>query len=213
MRNGLGSVHKHGNALPVGIAYHLLYGIHRTQHIGYMGYADNLRTFGKQLFVLVQQKFASVIHRDNFNGNPSFGSQQLPGNDVAVMFHDGENHLIPLLHKLLTEAGHKQIDTFRRAAGKDDFIRTAGMDELPYRLARCFVQLRSLLRKEMHTAMHIGIDRIVLIRNGIHHLTGFLRSRTVIKVNQRLTIYLTGKYRKISSYLLKVHIFQIMNYE
>ena len=26
-----------------GWAVHLLYGIHRTQHIGYMGYADNLR--------------------------------------------------------------------------------------------------------------------------------------------------------------------------
>ena len=69
-------------------------------------------------------------------------------------------------------------------------------------------QLRGgLLRKKMHTAMHIGIDRIVLVRNGIYHLTGFLCGRTVIKINQRLTIYFTRKYREISSYLLKVHIF------
>ena len=207
MRNGLGTVYKHRNALFVGIAYHLPDRVHRTQHIGYMRHADNLCTLGKQLFVLIQQKLASVIHRNDFNGNPPLGSQQLPGNDIAVMLHNGENHLIPLLHKLFTEAGHKQIDTFRRTAGKDDFIRTAGIDKLPHRLTRRLVQLRSLLRKEMHTTMHIGVDRIVLVRNGVHHLTGLLRSRTVIKVNQRLTIYLTGKYRKISSYLLKVHIF------
>ena len=41
-----------------------------------------------------------------------------------------KNHPIPL-HKLLTETGHKQVDTFRRAAGKD-FISFVlpGMDEL-----------------------------------------------------------------------------------
>ena len=139
-----------------------------------MRHADNLCTLGKQLFVLVQQKFSSVIHRNNFNGNPPLGCQQLPGNDITVMLHNGENHLIALLHKLFAEAGHKQIDALRCTAGKDDFIRTAGIDELPHRLTRRFVQLRSLLRKKMHTTMHIGVDRIVLIRNGIHHLTGLL---------------------------------------
>ena len=207
VRNGLGTVYKYGNALPVGIAYHFPDRIHRTQHIGDMGHADNLCTFGKQLLVFILQKLPLVIHRNDLNGDAFFSSQQLPGNDIAVMLHDGKNHLIPLLHKFIAETGYKQVDTFRRTAGKDYFIRAAGIDKLPHRLTRCLVQLRSLLRKKMHTAMHIGIDRIVLVRNGIYHLTGFLCGRTVIKVNQRLTIYFTRKYREISSYLLKVHIF------
>ena len=116
-----------------------------------------------------------------------------------MVFHHRKNHLIPLLHKFLTKAGDKQVDTLRRTTGEDNLIRTVGIDETSHRLTRGLVQLCSLLRQEVHSAMHIGIHRIIFVRNGIYYLARFLRSRAVVQIDQRLAIYLTGKDREISS--------------
>ena len=211
VRNGLGTVYKYWYSLFVGKLNHLLYRIYCTQHIGDMGYADNLRTFRKQSLIFVYQKFAPVVHRNNLNGNTSFGSQQLPGNDITVMFHNGEDHFVTFLHKLFTKTGYKQIDTLRRSTGEDNFVRTGGIDKLPHCFTGSFMQFRSLLRKKMYTTMHVGVDRIIFICNGIYYTTGFLGSGPIIQINQRLAIYLTGKYREISSYLLKIiHILYIL---
>ena len=115
-----------------------------------------------------------------------------------MVFHHRKNHLIPLLHEFLTEAGDKQVDTLRRTTGEDNLIRTVGIDETSHRLTRGLVQLCSLLRQEVHSAMHIGIHRIIFVRNGIHYLPRFLRSGTVVQVDQWFAIYLTGKDGEIS---------------
>ena len=44
-----------------------------------------------QLLVFILQKLPLVIHRNDLNGDAFFSSQQLPGNDIAVMLHDGKN--------------------------------------------------------------------------------------------------------------------------
>lgn len=87
-----------------------------------MRYTDNLGTLGEQLPVFIQQEFALVIHRNHLDGNSTLSSKQLPGNNVTMVFHHRKNHLITLLHKFLTKAGDKQVDTFRRTTGEDNLI-------------------------------------------------------------------------------------------
>lgn len=169
-----------------------------------MRHTDNPGTLGEQLPVFIQQEFALVIHRNHLDGNSTLSGKQLPGNNVAMVFHHRKNHLIPLLHEFLTEAGDKQVDTLRRTTGEDNLIRAASIDETSHRLTRGLVQLCSLLRQEVHSAMHIGIHRIIFVRNGIHYLARFLRSGTVVKVNQRLAIYGAGKDGEINSHFLNI---------
>ena len=124
-----------------------------------------------------------------------------------MMFHHGKNHFIPLFHKFVAKAGNKQVDAFRRSAGEDNFVRATGVNKLTHRFTGGLMQFRSLLRKIMHAAMHIGINGIIFIHQRINYQTGFLRRRTVIEINQRFTVNRTAQYRKILTYLLNIHVY------
>ena len=130
-----------------------------------------------------------------------------------MVFHHGKNHFVSFLHELFAETGHKQVDAFRRPPRKHDLIRAAGIDEAPHRLARSLMQFRSLLREKVHSTMHVRIHQIVLVRNGIHHATGLLRSRPVIEIDQRFAIDLAGEDGEIGSYLLNIHFLLQIKYE
>ena len=102
------------------------------------------------------------------------------------------------------EGGGEEVDAFRGAAGEDDFVRTAGVDELAHCFAGGFMQFGGLLGKEMHAAMHVGIDGVVLVGDGVYHATGLLGSGAVIEIDQRLAIDFTGKDGEVGSYVLDV---------
>ncbi len=119
----------------MGKSNHLLDGIDRTQHIGNMRHTDNLRTFGEQLLYSSNKSSPLSFIGITLMVIPRLAASSCQGNDVAMVFHHRKNHLIPLLHKFLTKAGDKQIDTLRRSTGKDNLIRAAGIDETSHRLA------------------------------------------------------------------------------
>ena len=131
------------------------------------------------------------------------------------MLHHRNNHFIPFFHKLVAEAGNKQVDTFCCSACEDNFIRATCINKLTYRFTGSFMQFRSLLGKIMYTAMHIGIDGIIFIHQRINYQTGFLRRRTVVEINQRFTVNRTAQYRKILTYLLNIHVsyFLVVTYK
>ena len=199
----------------MGGSNHFLYRIYCAQHIRYLNNADNLCTFGEKLLVFIQQQFPFIVHRNHFDCNSFAGGQQLPGNDVAVMFHYRNNHFITFLHKLISKAGNKQINAFRRPPRKDNLIRSGGIDKPAYRLTGGLMQFCCLLGEIMYPAMHIGIDGIIFIYNRINHQTGLLSRCTVIEINQRLTVYRTAQYRKIFTYLLNIHVhyFLVVTYK
>ena len=180
MRNGLRSIHYERYSMRMGGSNHFLYRIYCAQHIRYLNNADNLCTFGEKLLVFIQQQFPFIIHRNHFDCNSFAGGQQLPGNDVAVMFHYRNNHFITFLHKLISKAGNKQINAFRRPPRKDNLIRSGGIDKPAYRLTGGLMQFCCLLGEIMYPAMHIGIDGIIFIYNRINHQTGLLSRCTVI---------------------------------
>ena len=110
--------------------------------------------------------------------------------NIAVMLHDRNNHFIAFLHLTVGKRRSQQVDTLRRAPCKHDFIATACIDKTTYSFTRSFMQLGSLLRQEMHTTMHIGIDRIIFIGYGFNHLARFLSGSPIIQINKRLSIHL-----------------------
>ena len=62
----------------------------------------------------------------------------------------------------------------------------------------------------MYTAMHIGIHGIILVYQRIDYQARFLRRRTVVEINQRFTVNRTVQYRKILTYLLNIHVYQLL---
>ena len=55
--------------------------------------------------------------------------EQLPRNQIAVMLHLGEQYDVARFDVLVAPGGRHQVDALGGAAGENDFIRAARVDE------------------------------------------------------------------------------------
>ncbi len=84
-------------------------------------------------------------------------AQQLPGHDVGVMLHDGEEHLIAGLQEGRTPAVGDEVDGLGGVPHEDDLARIGGTEEAPHLLARLLIELGRARREAVDAAMHIGV--------------------------------------------------------
>ena len=200
--DALRAVHQHGDAVGVGGADHLSDGIDRAQHVADVGDADQFGLRGEQFLVFIQQEVAFIVHGDDAEHDAALQGLELPGDDVAVVLHRGDDDLVACLHLRLTEGGCQQVDALRGAAGEDDFVCRAGVDELAHGLAAGLVQLRGLLGEEVHAAVHVGVGVVVFVGDGLHHLAGLLGGGAVVQVDQGLAVDGAAQDGEIGAYLL-----------
>ena len=180
----LGSVDENGNAVLMGYAYDVADRIDRTQDVADVRDANDFRPLAEELFVLVHTEPTVVGDRHHTQADALSCLKKLPRDDVAVVLHLAEDDLVALLHKSLSEAGCHEVDALGSAAREDNLTGAAGIQETAYRFARCLVQICCLLRKEMHAAMHVGIDVVVFLRHRLHDLSRLLRRRCIIEIDK-----------------------------
>src|SRR5262249_2609389 len=92
----------------------------------------------------------------------TFG-QQLPRDDVAVMFHLREQNLVPALDILGAPRLRDEIDALGRAAGEDDLVRAGGVDELRPARARRLAGRGGAIAQLMNAAMHVRVIVLVIM--------------------------------------------------
>ena len=118
----LGAVNHHGNAVLMGDAYDFLHRIDRSKYVADVRHADNLRPFGKQLLVFVEHKFAPVGHWNDAYGDAFLGRLELPRHNVGVVFHDGDDYFVALLHERIAERGSHEVKALGGSAREDDLV-------------------------------------------------------------------------------------------
>ena len=112
------SVNHHGNAMLMGDAYDFVHRIDRSEYVADVRHADNLRPPGKQLLVFVEHKFAPVGHRNDAYGDAFLGRLKLPRHNVGVVFHDGDDYFVALLHERIAERGGHEVKALGGSARK-----------------------------------------------------------------------------------------------
>ena len=68
-----------------------------------MGHAYEPGVFVEEPFVLVEQETSVVTHRDDADDNAPTFAEQLPGDDVTVVFHRGDDDFVAFRHAGLSE--------------------------------------------------------------------------------------------------------------
>ena len=202
--DALRAVHQHGDAVGMGSGNHLLDGVDGAQHVADVGDADELGLWGEEPFVFIQQQLAAVVHGDDAKHDAALGGLQLPGDDVAVVLHGGDDDLVARLHLRLAEGGRQEVDALRGASGEDDFAGRAGVDKPAHGLAAGFVQLCGLLGEEMHATVYVGVGVVVFVGDGFDHRAGFLRGGAVVQVDQRLAVDGAAEDGEVGAYLVDV---------
>ena len=124
--------------------------------------------------------------------------QQLPGDNIAVVLHLGEQNLIAGLQVRGRPGLGHEVDAFGCAAREDDFVRRSSMDELSGALP-CGLEGRSRAVAELvDTAMHVRIVVLVVMAQSIQHAEGLLTRSRIVQIDQGMSVDFLIENRKVS---------------
>ena len=136
-------------------------------------------------------------------------NQQLPGNDVAVMLHFGEQDFVASFDVLGSPRMRDEVNSFGRATGKNDFSRTAGIDEPSRAIARGFEGGSGAIAQLMDAAMNIGVIFLVVATESIKNDSRFLGRGGVIKIDQRLAVDFLIEDGKVAPNFIEIDLLRL----
>ena len=165
---------------------------------------DQLGLRRQQLRQLVQLQLAAIVDRQHAQLGALLLAQHLPGHDVGVMLHRGDQDFIAGADVLAAIALRDQVDGLGRAAHKDDLALVGGIQKALHRAPRRFVLLGRVLGEIVHAAMNVGVVALVVMRDGVDHRPRLLRGRGVVEVHQRMPVHLLLQNGKIAANRLDI---------
>src|SRR6266481_7685861 len=133
----------------------------------------------------VEQHLAAVADWRNPQPCALLFAQDLPGHDVGVMLHGGDEHFVAGMNISAAVGLRHEVDTFGGAADKDDLARIGGVEETLHRRPRRFVLFRRMFGKKMHATMDVGVVALVVLTDRINDHLGLLGRGCIVQVNQR----------------------------
>ena len=131
VRGGLGAVDQHVSAAGVGDLGDAPDRVDRAEHVGDVGDGHQLGPRPDEAFELVEQQLAGVVDgRDPETGAPLL-ADHLPGDDVGVVLHRRDEHLVARAEMGPAVGLGHQVDGLGGAAGEDDLLGVGGVEEAP----------------------------------------------------------------------------------
>lgn len=166
--DGLCAVDKHGDAVAVGLGYHLGNGVDRAEDVGDVAHGDKARALVEERAVCLHVEDTTGIHRDDTQGDTLVAPEKLPRDDVGVVLHDGEYNLIAILKEIAVGGSH-EVDGLGGATGEDDLLDGGGVDHAAHALAGDLLQVGGLLRQGMDAPVDVGLVLKIHAVDGIDH--------------------------------------------
>ncbi len=154
----------------MGLADDLLHRIDGAQGIGYMHHRHQSGTFIEQLPEFIHDEIAIIVNGDYAQLRPGLFTQQLPGHDIGMVFHLGDDDLVTVTDVGTTITLCHQVDGIRRPAGEDDLLNGRCIDKCSNLISRLFICRGGLFTQCMHAAMDIGIVFTVITLQGFDNL-------------------------------------------
>src|SRR5882762_661335 len=142
---------------------HLLSRIYRSQDIRHVGKGNQFWLLLQKLFIDVQAQQAIITHGDKLQVSTSALGQQLPGDEIAMVLHLGQNNQITSMNILCPPAiGHK-IDALGGVACENDLLALACIDETSY-LHTCLIhRYCRLFTYLIDSTMNVGIISLIVV--------------------------------------------------
>ena len=169
-----------------------------------MVHGHDLRAAGQQTIEQIHPKLALVCDRQHLQLRAFFLAQQLPGDDVRVVLHLRDQHLIALADMRAAIRLRHEVDRFGRAAHEHDLARARGIQEALRFLAGQLVGLRGALAQQVDAAMDVRVVLGVAPHHRIDHRLRLLGRRGVVEVHQRFSMNLLTEDGEIAARLLYV---------
>ena len=197
MRYCLSPIDKHCDVLAMGQLDNSPDRIDAPERVGHMGHCHQPSFRSQQSFVLVKQKLAGIVDRSNPQDRTFFFTKHLPGDNIGVMLHGRDDHLVARPDVLASVRVSYQVDGFRSAADKNDLPIFSGVDESPDLGSRVLIFFGGSFTQEMNAAMNVGVLCGVVTHGGVEHDLRLLTGGRVVEVNERFTMNFLFQSREI----------------
>ena len=148
----------------------------------------------RKVFEIYLARWSDVDHD---NKRASLLRRLLPGNNIGVVFHAGEQDLITRFQPALGQPVRHQIDPLGRPAHKDNIARRRRADKTRHLLPGAIIGIGRDLAQIMHTAVDIPVLLAVIAVNGLEDLARFLRGGRIVEVNQGASVDRRSEDRKV----------------
>src|SRR5581483_7617354 len=128
--------------------------VDRAKRIGNVSDSDDLCARANQFLELVQQQLALIVDRDDAQLRALLLAQNLPGNDVRVVLHRADEHLVACTDVCASVGLSYEIDSLGCSTDENQFFHSRSIDELPRRFPCRFMLSGCVLRKKVNAAMN-----------------------------------------------------------
>ena len=139
----------------------------RAERVRDVRQRHELRARREQGCERVEVHFAGLGDRDDLQRGARLLAEHLPGHDVRVVLEPRDQDLVARAEARPAVALRDEVDGLGRAAHEDDLPRRARVDEAAHLLARALEQVGRLLAQRVHATMHVGVRRLVVMRDGV----------------------------------------------
>ena len=200
MRDRLRAVHQHRDASGVGQVDHELDRVDGPERVGQVDKRHQLHPpAAEQPLVLVQDQFAGVGEGHDFQRRAGALAQQLPGHDVGVVLHAGDDDLVAGLDRAAAETARHQVDAFGGAAGENDFLDAGRVQKGAHLFPRALVGGGGSLRQQVNAPVDVGVIAGVTPADGVDDRFRFLHRGGVVQIDQGLAVNPLMQDRKIGA--------------
>jgi hypothetical protein len=183
MRCALCRIHENGCAAGSGTLDQFRDIVDTSQHVGNLGHRHHPGVFRKCCVHLFLGDCAVrlTLQKDQLCSGGT--GNHLPRQDVAVMFHDGNQDLIPGFQICHAVAVCHQVHTLCCVPGEDDLFRTGSMDEPLYSSPGSLIAFGRLHAQRIQPTQYIGVVFLIELLHCIQNALGFLRSCRIIEID------------------------------
>ena len=113
-----------------------------------------------------------------------------------MMLEDADQHLVAGFEERRPPALSHEVDRLGGVAHEDDLARIGGIEKTPHLFAGFFEQLGRAGAQTVHSAVHIGVVRAVVVGDAIDHRARLLGAGARVEKHQ---IGIVSKNRKLTS--------------
>ena len=186
MGDGLSGIDEAGDTVSVSYVDDLAHRIDGAEDVGEGGDSHHPRAWGEETLVRLHVELSLIADRDH----TELGTLELPGDDIGVVLHRGDDHLVTRLHKGSAVGVRHGIDAVGGASGEDHLGSLSGVDEAGSSLPCRLVRLRRHATEVVDATVDIRIGVEVALLEPVDDAPGALRRGGVVEVDQRyLLIY------------------------
>ena len=172
-------------------------GQYGAEGVGDVRDGHQLGTRRQHPLVFVHHQLAGLVDGHDSEDDALFLAEHLPGNDVGVMLHVGNDDLIAGAEVLFAERLGYGVDAVGGAAGEHDFVVIGGVEQALDLGAGTLVVVSGVLAEGMHAPVNVGVLGGVVAHQLVYDRLRLLRRCAVVEVDQRPAVDLLLQDRKI----------------